>query len=214
MTHALPTARSDPMPVPLGARGQADFTQPIDLMMDCHRRIEHFLDVLITVVSDAPDGELDGEYRAALETALRYFQQGAPRHTEDEEHSLFPRLRQLDDPRARQVLAQMDALEADHRGAEAAHARVDDLGQRWLREGRLTTAARAELRDLLAAMRQTYARHIRMEDQQLFPLARRLLEENKLQQIGQEMRQRRDANPGRAGSRCAERRQTAAQKVC
>lgn len=194
------------MSIPIGTRGQADFTQPIELMMDCHRRIEHFLDVLVKVVDGAPDDALDDEHRIALETALRYFQQAAPRHTEDEEHSLFPRLREIDDPRVRHTLARMADLEADHRSAEAAHARVDALGRRWLREGWLATAARTELRDLLAAMRQTYARHIRMEDEQVFPLAQRLLEQGKLQQIGREMRQRRVENPGRPGSRCARRR--------
>ncbi len=30
------------MPVNIGDKHQADFSQPIELMMDCHRRIESF----------------------------------------------------------------------------------------------------------------------------------------------------------------------------
>ena len=35
------------------------------------------------------------ETRVALESALRYFREAAPKHTADEEESLFPRLRQM-----------------------------------------------------------------------------------------------------------------------
>ena len=47
------------MPIPLGTTGQPDFTQPIELMMDCHRRIEHFLGVLQRVVERYADQPLD-----------------------------------------------------------------------------------------------------------------------------------------------------------
>jgi len=41
---------------------------------------------------------LTEETRAALESALRYFREAAPKHTADEEESLFPRMRQKRDP--------------------------------------------------------------------------------------------------------------------
>jgi hypothetical protein len=46
----------------------------------------------VTSVVDRP---LTEETRAALETALRYFREAAPKHTADEEESRFPRLRQI-----------------------------------------------------------------------------------------------------------------------
>ncbi len=125
------------MPVNVGTTGQPDFTQPIELMMDCHRRIEHFLAVLQKLAERYANRPLDDEGRAALETAMNYFRSAAPRHTADEEESLFPRMRQVDDPQVRQAMAQIDRLESDHRRAEAAHARLDELGRRWLNDGTL-----------------------------------------------------------------------------
>ncbi len=195
------------MAVPMGSKGQPDFTQPIELMMDCHRRIEHFLGVLRQVSERYARTELDAEGRAALETALNYFRQAAPRHTADEEVSLFPRMRERDDPDVQRALAELDRLEADHRKAEGAHERLDELGRGWLEAGRLGADEHAELVSLLAELTDAYTEHIRLEDERVFVLASRVLSESALERVGQEMRQRRADQPGRSGSRCAERRQ-------
>lgn len=194
------------MPVPLGSKGLADFTQPIELLMDCHRRIEHFLAVLQKLAERYANQPHDDEGREALETALNYFRLAAPRHTEDEEESLFPRMRQVDDPQVRQAMAQIDRLESDHRQAEAAHARLDELGRQWLTDGTLPADAFAEFRELLGELAQTYGEHIPIEDQSVFVLAKRVLDDGQLQVIGEQMKQRRIADPGRTGSRCAQRR--------
>lgn len=189
------------MPVQLGAKPQAGFDQPVGLLMDCHRRIERFLDILRRVAERAAGGPLDGEHRVALDTALNYFRFAAPRHTEDEEHSLFPRMRRSDDPAVREALTKMDALEADHRAQEADHARVDELGRRWLADDRLDGAGVDELRGLLARLQAGYQRHIRIEDEELFPLANRLLNGAQLTDIGREMERRRQGGPNRAATR-------------
>ena len=84
------------MPVQIGAKIH-NFTDPTGLLSDCHRRIEIFLGALEAVAKliDRPATE---ETNRALESALRYFGQAAPKHTADEEESLFPRLRQIHDP--------------------------------------------------------------------------------------------------------------------
>jgi hemerythrin-like domain-containing protein len=51
-----------------------------------------------------------------------------------------------------------------------------------------------------------YHQHIRMEDTEVFPLAARVLSAEQIAQIGSEMAQRRQLNPGRAQSRCGQRR--------
>lgn len=195
------------MTIDIGTQGQPDFSQPIELMMDCHRRIERFLKVLQNVVWRYRGGGLDEEGHRALETALNYFHQAAPRHTEDEEESLFPCMRKSDDAKVQQAMAELDRLEADHRKAEAAHQRVDQLGRRWLAEKQLDKREVAELESLLAELAQAYAEHIRLEDEQVFVLAQEALDESSLSRVGEEMKQRRAASPGRPGSRCAERRQ-------
>lgn len=194
------------MPVTLGTQGQPDFKEPLELMMDCHRRIEHFLKVLQTLLSRHRNQPLDDQGRDALEAALDYFASAAPRHTEDEEQSLFPRMRRSDHPAICEAMAQLDRLEADHRQAEAAHARIDQLGRSVLASGKIDSLAHTELIALVDELSATYARHIQIEDEQVFVLAGRILDDSSLQQVGVEMRQRRIDDPGRAGSRCTERR--------
>lgn len=197
------------MPVQIGAKPQASFDQPVELLMDCHRRIERFLAILLRVVDDVRGGALGAEHREALDTALNYFHAAAPRHTEDEERSLFPRMRGSDDAAVRAALAKLDALEADHRAAEVAHARVETLGRRWLADNRLPDPDVAELRRLLTDLSDTYRRHIRVEDEEVFPLAARTLSADQLTAVGREMEHRRRQDPGRPQSRCAQRRLSA-----
>ena len=181
------------MPVSLGAKPEHGFDQPLGLLSDCHRRIESFLGIMIRVlercgeVSNAPAGS----ERDALEAALRYFDVAGPRHTQDEEQSLFPRLRASENPDAHAALNRVEALEADHRRADAMHAEVKTLCRQWLDDGPLPDAQRRRLVQLLQDLRQMYTHHIALEDKELFPLAAQVLTARQLQEVGQEMAQRR-----------------------
>lgn len=200
------------MPVTLGAKPLADFTQPIELMQDCHRRVEAFLDSMIIVATQCADGVLTPMHREALQTAVNYFRQGAPRHTEDEEQSLFPRLAQSDDPRAKMVLAAVESLEADHQHAGFIHADIDEACAKWLSQP-LSPKAVSHLRTQLIDLRWLYAEHIKIEEDTVFPLAAKVLTTEQLAEVGAEMSKRRSLNPGRTGSRCATRRMAAASKT-
>lgn len=183
------------MPIQLGQRPSPGFEDPLGLLSDCHRRIERFLDVLIRVVDQSADGALKPEHREPLEGALRYFRVAAPKHTQDEESSLFPRLRQVEQAAVRDAMAKLDQLEADHDTAEQAHARVDAMGSQWLRDGTLPPPARDELSHLLQDLRELYRRHIAVEDRELFPLAGSLLDASQLATVGREMARRRGLRP-------------------
>ena len=102
------------MPVTIGAKRESDFTDPMGMLSDCHRRIERFLEVLIAVTGEGRGAPLSDEQRTALETGLRYFREAAPKHTADEEESLFPRLQRLGGPEAQALLARIEALREDH----------------------------------------------------------------------------------------------------
>ncbi len=176
------------MPVQIG-RQESDFSNPLGLLSDCHRRIEHFLDVLMRVCHQAGDHPLGVEERTALEKALVYFRNSAPRHTADEEESLFPRLR--DSGQAASALACLSELEADHQAAARDHELVDTLGRQWLASGVLAGGDLDRIRQALQRLSTTYARHIAIEDQQLYPLAGRVLPPEQLAQVGREMAERR-----------------------
>lgn len=187
------------MAIQLGAEPENDFTTPLGLLSDCHRRIEKFLDQLISLVSEVQPPRQETEQgtgltagqRNTLEVALRYFREAAPRHTLDEEESLFPRMRACSDEAVPIALASLDALEADHDRAETAHAEVETLGQKWLSNGHLSAQEFDRLGALLRDLRSLYQRHILIEDTQIFPLAGRVLDTDAIRAIGGEMAARR-----------------------
>lgn len=177
------------MPVQIGAKAH-NFTDPTGLLSDCHRRVEMFLGLLVRVaeVMDRPTTE---ETSRALESALHYFAQAAPKHTADEEESLFPRLRQIDDPAIRSAFAKLDKLEEDHRRAEPLHAEVERLGVQYRSTGKLSDAEIASFRNSVASLVTIYQQHISVEDELIFPLARRVLPASEKMTIANEMAGRR-----------------------
>jgi hemerythrin-like domain-containing protein len=190
------------MPIQIGHAPAHDFDEPLGLLSDCHRRIEHFLRVLISVDAQAHGGPLTEAHRGALEGSLRYFAVAAPRHTADEEVSLFPRLRDSGDAAAAEALALLDRLEQDHQEADTHHAAVEGLVKRWIAEDSLPPAEAAELRGRLARLQALYERHIGVEDRDVFPAAARVLDGTQIHQIGREMAERRQLTreaPDRAG---------------
>ena len=176
------------MPVQIGATAH-NFSDPTGLLTDCHRRIEMFLRSLQAVASGGP--QLDDERRRALDLALRYFREAAPKHTADEEESLFPRLRSVGDEELKTVLEKVEALERDHREADTLHRRVDELGSAWLAAEELSGVDFAQFRDAVTRLAEIYPQHIQVEDQVLFPAAERALSREQKAEIAAEMAGRR-----------------------
>lgn len=178
------------MPVQIGAKAH-NFSNPTGLLSDCHRRIEMFLGAL-KVVATTIDQPLSEETAQALTAALRYFREAAPKHTADEEESLFPRLRGVNDPDARAALAQLEQLEKDHQWADALHAEVDRLGQRYLSQTRLSPVEVEKFRTAVDQLGSMYHQHIRVEDEMIFPVAARVLSQDDRASIAREMADRRN----------------------
>lgn len=179
------------MPIIIGTKRESDFTDPIGMLGDCHRRIEMFLNVLVRVAEQARGEALNDEQRGPLETALRYFREAAPKHTADEEESLFPRLRQIESADVRALMARIESLEEEHVCADRSHGEVDSLGRRWLKDGMLPADQAARLLTLLFQLRDLYRHHIATEDNEVFPAAAAALSASDRQAIGSEMASRR-----------------------
>jgi hemerythrin-like domain-containing protein len=177
------------MPVQIGARAHS-FSDPTALLSDCHRRIEMFLGSL-EKVGTCLEQPLTDDTRVALEAALRYFREAAPKHTADEEESLFPRLRQTHNAEVKTALGTLDALEEEHRRADALHARVDVLGKQCLDEGYLSREEAQQFREAVAELASIYKQHIRIEDEMVFPVAARTLSQADKALIAAEMSERR-----------------------
>jgi hemerythrin-like domain-containing protein len=177
------------MPVQIGAKTH-HFDDPTGLLSDCHRRIEMFMRALeaVAMVIDSPPDE---ETKKALETALRYFHEAAPKHTADEEESLFPRLRELQSPEIESAFSKLEELEGEHRWAEPLHAQLESLGLEYLSRGQLSPIQAEAFRTAVMQLSQMYKRHIAVEDGTLFPVAAKVLADNQKQAIAAEMAKRR-----------------------
>ena len=178
------------MPVQIGAKSH-NFTDPTGLLSDCHRRVEMFLGTL-QAVAEVIDHSPAEETSRALESALRYFTQAAPKHTADEEESLFPRLRRIHDPEIESAFSKLEQLEQDHRWAAPLHANVERLGTRYLSTGSLSSSEVEEFRKDVVNLAAMYQQHIRVEESVVFPLAARMLSDVEKMAMAGEMARRRN----------------------
>jgi hemerythrin-like domain-containing protein len=167
----------------------------LGLLSDCHRRIERFLEMLQKVAGQGAPSALNDEQRRAVDAALEYFRTAAPRHTADEEESLFPMLRAAGSADAKAALQVVESLEQDHAAATLAHAEVDRLFGVWIGQGGLGESQAKKLSLLLRELREMYRQHIAVEDNDLFPLAARVLGPEQLKELGKQMAQRRGLDP-------------------
>jgi hemerythrin-like domain-containing protein len=176
------------MGIQIGAKPDAGFDDPLGMLKDCHRRIEHFLNILCVVVGRAQGRSLTDEESAAIQSALKYFRTGGQRHSADEEQSLFPRMREAD---AAAALTEIGGLEHDHRDADEMHRRADALYSEWIAKGTLSPEEHEELATAARNLKQLYERHIDLEEKVVFPRAAQMLKLDDLAAMGQEFRARR-----------------------
>ena len=174
------------MAIQIGARPDAGFDDPLAMLADCHRRVERFLSVLCRVAERAQGRALNSEEVKAVEAALHYFNESGPRHTRDEEESLFPRLSACG-----ASLAEIGRLEGEHREAELLHDRTAALFLRWIAANHLDPADSALLLAAAQRLESIYTEHIRIEEQTVFPRAAELLDRVTLMKMGEEFKQRR-----------------------
>ncbi len=176
------------MAVNIGQRDHS-FSEPLGLLTDCHRRIEQFLDILVKVTHQVHGGPLDSGTRSALNAAIVYFRDAAPKHIADEEESLFPRMKQC--MACSSAVTELLMLELDHGKLRNLHEGVEKLVMEWLTRDRLSEAESLTLTENLSLLKQTYRTHIATEEKDIFPAAQSFLTEDQLQAIGEEMAERR-----------------------
>ena len=193
----------------IGGSEGADFREPLQLMVDCHARIERFAAALLLVLQQEAGGMLlQAGNHALAEKALRYFRSASPLHTADEEESLFPRIRKIETPEGKRASALLDALESEHIEVEALLMPCLDACEEWLASYKMCAEHHARLVATLKKIAHAYHEHIRVENEVLFPLCAELLSDEDLWDIGTELAVRRGLDPTRLDytGRCSERR--------
>lgn len=173
-----------------------DFTNPLALLVHCHKKIEKQLSALEQVAGKLRDGSLDDKLSAffAIDMARAHFAGPLVKHTEDEELSLFPRLRARGGRAFVEMFGALDELETQHRVLGQLHCEFETLAADIQRDCSCQTTKIERLDALVAALCALYRPHMRIEDELVFPAAARLLLPSDIHAIGEEMQARRRLN--------------------
>jgi hemerythrin-like domain-containing protein len=183
----------------------AGYDQPLEMWIDCHKRIARMNALLQRLVDHLKHHAVDKHAGVTATSIRRYFDEAAPRHHEDEEVDLFPLLRRRLPDRAPQdqaaVVAALDRLQAEHA----------DLGGLWQQVRAVLVAIESGLPasldpDLVQRFASGYRAHCEIEDTVVAEALKRCLAEADLDALGQSMAERRGVDwthlhSSRAGGR-------------
>ena len=166
---------------------------PLQHLEACHERIEQHLQILERAVGALRSTQEDEcqQAREALSKALSFLKTMGELHTQDEEDSLFPRLRAYlgDDPYALGELMVM--LDTQHREKEGVYAELVGCVSAFPAAPSAPTAEQAgRCEGLVAQLTGIYRPHILIENERLLPLSGECLPKAALDEIREEMRQR------------------------
>jgi hemerythrin-like domain-containing protein len=167
----------------------AGFDDPLEMLLACHRRIEKQLETLKRLRAHLAAHGVDPEASAAAQALLRYFEEAATNHNEDEDEDLFPLLesRITDTGEIARFKAFREEIERDHREIEALWARL-----RRPLEGIAEGLTRALPVEDVQRFVGAYARHILTEESALTEFFNRWLDDGDRQALGRAMSARRN----------------------
>jgi hemerythrin-like domain-containing protein len=170
----------------LKAAPLATFEQPFEMLTACHERVDRMLQLLARLREHVAKNGADADARKAAQDVMRYFDQAAPQHHEDEELHVFPPLVAQGDP---QAMALVNRLRQDHRQMEAHWSQAREV-LAAIAAGELDALSpdQEAVLDVFAGM---YAGHIEAEEQLAYPAAEKLLDSRAITAMGEEMMKRR-----------------------
>lgn len=171
-----------------------DVSDPLRLMEHCHKKIEAHLESLACAIELLHNKTAEDTKTAFALIDAAHIHLAGPgvKHTEDEEVSLFPRIRERGGNAGEEVFAAMSELETQHRTAKQLEADFFDMVLNLPRSG-----GELEKKDLerfaatVTAIIELYRPHISLENTLVFPIAARVLTPEDIQQLGSEILARR-----------------------
>ena len=165
------------------------FEQAFEMLEACHERVQRSLALLGKLVDHIDLHGHDAQSRSAAADVLRYFDIAAPLHHDDEEKNVFPLLLSRDDA---DLLADVRGLQSDHRRMSALWTVLREPLLRWC-QPLSSDPIDAATREVMASFRELYAAHIEIEESRVYPAASALMDAAALQDMGQQMRARRQS---------------------
>ena len=82
------------IPLVLHAAPAAGFDEPFEMLAACHERVQRMLRLLRRLAAHLGEHGADAQAAQAAVDVMRYFDEAAPRHHDDEELHVLPRLRE------------------------------------------------------------------------------------------------------------------------
>lgn len=160
---------------------------PLEMLAACHIRVQSQCATLTRLVPHLAEHGSDAQARTAATNIIRYFDTAALQHHADEEVDLFPALiESMAGSDAVCIRKLTEGLSADHRQLEAIWA-----GLKQTLEQIAGGQAALLPSEKVMAFVDLYERHIALEEDELIPMAARLLSDNDITRIGRAMRKRR-----------------------
>jgi pyridoxamine 5'-phosphate oxidase len=164
------------------------FDQPIAVLKHCHDRIRKQLRTLQRLVAYLPESGADIDAKQAATAVMRYFNNGAVNHHEDEEHDLLPMLR------ATAQGEDAGLLQALMPGILQEHEQMDEIWQtlnEQLKEIAAGTSSALSAEDV-NHFSETYLAHMEKEEAHIAPMAKRIFSDAQMARLGDAMRCRRN----------------------
>jgi len=167
----------------------ADFDHPIDILDGCHERIRRQCVTIQRIAEHVAERGADDEARQAARGVMRYFDTAGADHHRDEEEDLFPALlHAVANAELAGTRVLIDRLQADHVRLDVSWREMRGLLLRLVDSGDcVPDVATAR------AFSASYDRHIALEEEEMLPLARRVLDTRTLARLGERMAARRGA---------------------
>ena len=171
----------------------AGFEAPFEMLVACHERVERMLGLLAKLQHHVLAHGWDESVAGAARDVMRYFDQAAPLHHEDEERHVFPPLLAGDDAVLRRAVQR---LQQDHRDMEAAWVAVravlasvtESPPPGW---AHFSAPEEATLTHFM----RLYDRHLHEEDGLVYPSAHACLSPETLEIMSTDMMLRRGLQP-------------------
>jgi len=169
------------------------FDQPYAMLHACHERVQRTLALLQRLLDYIQTHGHDAQSRSAATDVLRYFDQAAPQHHEDEERHVFPLLLAHGDATMRTAVQQ---LQSEHTVMADLWMQIRPSLLRWREseDASCHTLPDETLRTAVARWCALYAQHIQREEDAAFPAAQALMNEAALRHMGADMQARRRQN--------------------
>ncbi|HEY7803992.1 MAG TPA: hemerythrin domain-containing protein [Orrella sp.] len=169
----------------------ASTDDPVGMLSTCHGRVRKQCATLKTLMPHLHTKGADDEAAAGAHRVMRYFDEAAVHHYADDEEDLFPRLMKalqtntLEAAEKNDVQVLLSRLRQEHASLGAGWQTVRTYLLK-VRSHQLPDLA--AMQPLIESFTQANEAHTALEDEQLLPLAARLLKASALESLGQQMK--------------------------